>query len=422
MNSPHYKAAQQQYADRGIDTETAIHILAHTPIALHCWQGDDVTGFETSSPQLQNAGIQPTGNYPGKARTPKELRQDLKQAFDLIPGFHRLNLHACYAECAGRFVDVDRDELTMEHFQSWVDWCQEHRLGLDFNPTFFSHPLASEGLTLTHPDTTTRAFWIRHGIACRQLSEQIGQQLGSPTVYNIWIPDGSKDNLIDRKSPRLRLEESLDQIFKNPLDPQWILESVESKLFGIGSESYVAGSHEFYLGYAITRKKLLCLDAGHFHPTESLADKISSVMQFVPGVLLHVSRGIRWDSDHVVILDDPTRAIFEEVIRGDFLSRTHIGLDFFDASINRVAAWVLGARATQKSILLALLEPIESLRQLEREKDFTSRLALLEETKSLPFGAIWEEFCLRQNTPGSTAWLKEIKHYEQSVLSHRSST
>jgi len=418
MKPSHYKSAQQQYADRGVDTEAAIQVLTRTPISLQCWQGDDVGGFEGSAQQLQNAGFQATGSYPGKARTPEELRQDLAQAFALIPGSHRLNLHACYAESRGRMVD--RDELTIEYFQAWVDWCQEQRLGLDFNPTFFSHRLAADGRTLTHPDKTIRTFWIRHGIVCRQLSEQIGRKLNSPVVYNIWIPDGSKDILIDHKGPRLRLEESLDQIFSQPFDTTSVLDAVESKLFGIGSESYVAGSHEFYLGYAITRKKLLCLDAGHFHPTESLADKISSILQFVPAILLHVSRGVRWDSDHVVILDDPTRTIFEEVVRGDFLSKTHIGLDFFDASINRVAAWIIGARATQKALLLALLEPRDALRQFEQEGDFTSRLALLEEMKSLPYGAVWEEFCLRHETPGGLSWLDKVKHYEQSILSKRS--
>lgn len=418
MSSPHYNIAKQQYADWEIDTESALSILARTPISLHCWQGDDVGGFEVFSEEAQGAGFQATGNYPGKARTPEELRCDLQQALAWIPGSHRLNLHACYAEFSGR--KVDRDELAIEHFQNWIDWCKEHQLGLDFNPTFFSHPLASEGQTLTHSDASIRAFWIRHGLICRQIAEQMGRQLGTPSVCNVWIPDGSKDLPIDRKGPRLRLEESLDKIFSLPLDSGCILDAVESKLFGIGSESYVAGSHEFYLGYAITRKKLLCLDAGHFHPTESLADKISAVLQFVPALLLHVSRGVRWDSDHVVILDDATRAIFEEVVRGGFLPRTHIGLDFFDASINRVAAWVIGTRAAQKALLLGLLEPTKILREWEQEKDFTSRLALLEETKSLPHGAVWEEFCSRYEMPGGLAWLHAIKHYEQSVLSQRS--
>lgn len=418
MSSPHYNIAKQQYADWEVDTETALSILARTPISLHCWQGDDVGGFEVSSEEAQGAGFQATGNYPGKARTPEELRCDLKQALAWIPGSHRLNLHACYAEFSGR--KMDRDELAIEHFQNWVNWCKEHQLGLDFNPTFFSHRLASEGLTLTHPDASIRDFWIHHGRACRQIAAEMGRQLGTPSVCNVWIPDGSKDLPIDRKGPRLRLEESLDKIFSLPLEGRYILDAIESKLFGIGSESYVAGSHEFYLGYAVTRKKLLCLDAGHFHPTESLADKISAVLQFVPAILLHVSRGVRWDSDHVVILDDATRAIFEEVVRGGFLDRTHIGLDFFDASINRIAAWVIGTRAAQKALLLALLEPTKILRGLEQEKDFTSRLALLEETKSLPHGAVWEEFCSRHEMPGGLAWLSEVKHYEQSVLSQRS--
>jgi L-rhamnose isomerase len=301
-----------------------------------------------------------------------------------------------------------------------VDWAKARGLGLDFNPTYFAHPLAAEGLTLTHPNQAIRQFWIEHGIACRRIGAEMGRQLGSPTVTNVWIPDGSKDQPIDRLGPRERLAQSLDTIFAEPLDPALHLDAVEAKLFGIGSESYVAGSHEFYLGYAITRKKLLCLDAGHFHPTESVADKISSVLQFVPAILLHLSRGVRWDSDHVVLLDDPTRTIFEEIVRGGFLARTHLGLDYFDASINRVAAWVIGARNALKALLLALLEPSAKLREYETRGDFTSRLALLEELKSLPFGAIWDEYCRRQDTPVGFAWLGEVKRYERDVLAQRS--
>ncbi len=409
-----YSLAQETYAGLGVDTETALDKLATIPISLHCWQGDDVGGFETEGGEL-TGGLQATGNYPGKARTLAELRQDLDQALSLIPGRHRLNLHALYADLGGR--KIERNEYTIEQFQSWVDWCRERGMGMDFNPSYFSHPLAAEG-TLSHADAGIRKFWIEHGIACRRIAAEAGKQLGSPAVTNVWIPDGSKDLPIDRKSPRERLEAALDEIFHEPLPHN--LDAVECKLFGIGSESYVVGSHEFYMGYAVTRKKLLCLDAGHFHPTESLADKISSILQFVPEILLHVSRGVRWDSDHVVLMDDPTRAIAEEVVRGGFLDRTHIGLDFFDASINRIAAWVIGTRATLKCLLAALLEPAEKLRALESEGDFTSRLALLEEHKTQPLGAVWDEHCRRQSVPEGAAWLSAVKKYEADGLSRRS--
>jgi L-rhamnose isomerase len=334
-------------------------------------------------------------------------------ALSLLPGKHRLNLHACYADLGGK--KVERNALTTAHFQSWIDWAKSHGLGLDFNPTFFSHPLANDGWTLSSPDKATRAFWIEHGIACRKIGAEMGRQLGSTTVTNVWIPDGSKEVPIDRTGPRERLAASLDALFQEKLDPQFHLDAVESKLFGIGSESYVVGSHEFYLGYAAKHQKLYCLDAGHFHPTETIADKISSLLLFVPEILLHVSRGVRWDSDHVVILDDPTRALMEAVVRGSYLERVHIGLDYFDASINRIAAWVIGARATQKALLLALLEPLERLRKFEAEGDATSRLALLEEAKSLPFGEVWNEFCRRQNVPTGFDWMETVKGYEAKV-------
>jgi L-rhamnose isomerase len=412
-----FSLARETFAAQGVDVEAALSTLATTPISLHCWQGDDVGGFESAGAELTGGGIQATGNYPGKARTIAELREDLDTALRLIPGKHRLNLHAIYGDFGGK--KVERDEVAPEHFQSWIDWARQHRMGLDFNPTYFSHPLANDGFTLTHADPKVRQFWIDHGIRCRQIGAEMGRQLGTPTVTNVWIPDGAKDLPIDRKDPRLRLEESLNAIFATPLDPALHLDAVESKLFGIGSESFVAGSHEFYLGYATKYQKVLCLDAGHFHPTESVADKIPSVLQFVPEILLHVSRGVRWDSDHVVIVDDPTRAIFEELVRGGFLARTHIGLDFFDASINRIAAWVIGTRAALKCLLLALLQPLDKLRTLEAEGDYTSRLALLEESKSLPFGAVWDEHCRRQNVPVGAAWLPEVKQYEASVLKAR---
>ena len=411
-----YSFARETYAALGVDTEPVLQKLAAIPISLHCWQGDDVGGFEKAG-GTPGGGLAVTGNHPGKARTPGELRADLDKALTLIPGKHRLNLHACYAELGGK--KVERTDYTIGHFQNWIDWCKARGLGFDFNPTYFSHPLAAGGFTLSHPDESVRRYWIGHGIACRRIAADAGRQLGKTVVTNFWIPDGSKDQPADRKAPRARLEESLDAIFSEKIDARLNLDSVESKLFGIGSESYVTGSHEFYLGYAVKNQKLVCLDAGHFHPTESLADKISSVLQFVPALLLHVSRGVRWDSDHVVLLDDATRAIAEEIVRGDFLDRTFIGLDYFDASINRIAAWVIGTRNALKALLLALLEPAAKLRELEIAGDFTGRLALFEELKSLPFAAVWDEHCRRQNVPVGAAWLDEVRRHEREVLALR---
>ncbi len=416
MSSPAYVLARETCAALDVDTEAALETLARTPISLPCWQGDDVGGFEQRGETL-GGGLAVTGVHPGKARTPDELRADLEQALALIPGRHRVNLHACYAELDGR--KIERDAYSIEHFQGWVDWAKQRRLGLDFNPTFFSHPLARDGRTLTHPDAAVREFWIAHGVACRRIGEKMGRQLGSTTVTNVWIPDGSKDTPIDRGTPRERLTQALDAVFAEPLDPAHHLDAVESKLFGIGSESYVAGSHEFYLGYAITRQKVLCLDTGHFHPTESVADKISSVLQFVPRLLLHLSRGVHWDSDHVVTLDDATRAIFQELMRGGFLPRTHLGLDFFDASINRIAAWIIGARAAQQALLAALLEPTARLRMAEEAGDFTARLALLEATKLFPLGVVWEEFCRRHEVPAGHEWLAAVERYAGKVLARR---
>ncbi len=412
-----YPLASEKYASFGVNTERALEMLATIPISLHCWQGDDVGGFENADGHVDSGGLAVTGNYPGKARTPDELRADLEKALSLIPGKHRLNLHACYAEVGGR--KVERTDFTIDHFQRWVDWCQSLGIGFDFNPTYFAHRLAADGFTLSHADASVRRYWIDHGKACRRIAAAAAKQLGKTAVTNFWIPDGYKDMPADRREPRERLADSLDEIFSEPIDSNLNLDAVESKLFGIGSESYVVGSHEFYLGYAITRRKLYCLDAGHFHPTESLADKISSILQFTPGLLLHVSRGIRWDSDHVVVFDDPTRAMLEEVVRGGFLEQTRIGLDFFDASINRIAAWVMGARNTQKALLAALLLPDAALREAELNGDFTRRLALFEESKSMPFGAVWDEFCKRHNAPAGMAWLTEIKQYETSVLALR---
>jgi L-rhamnose isomerase len=412
-----YQLAKENYAALGVDTEEALAGLAQIPLSLHCWQGDDVSGFEAGQAAL-DGGIQATGNYPGKARTPDELRADMAKALELIPGSHRVNLHAIYAETDGR--KVERNQLTVEHFAAWIDWAGSLKLGLDFNPSYFSHPLAADGMTLSHADSGRRKFWIEHGIVCRRIAAAMGAATGSPCVNNIWIPDGSKDTPVDRLGPRERLRESLDEIFAEELSSQHIRDAVEGKLFGIGSESYVVGSHEFYLGYALARGKLLCLDAGHFHPTEVISDKISSTLSWLDEILLHVSRGVRWDSDHVVTLSDELRAIAEEVVRGGFLDRVHIGLDFFDASINRVAAWVIGSRSTLKAFLMALLEPIDTLRNCEANGDFAGRLAFLEELKTMPVGAVWEEFCVRNSTPAGAEWIEEVRKYESSVLSNRS--
>lgn len=413
----HYSIAREIFHKAGVDTESALDRLAATPVSLQCWQGDDVRGFEEQDPSLGGGGCQATGNYPGRARNIDELRADLDTAAALIPGRLRLNLHACYADFQSR--RVDRNALTIEHFQSWVDWAQGRGFGIDFNPTCYAHPLASEGFTLSHRDPAIRKFWIEHCIASREIGAAIGEQLKNPVVTNVWIPDGYKDTPADRLAPRERLMESLDEVFLDRSKSAWNIDAVESKLFGIGFESYTVGSHEFYLGYAARRGLTLCLDAGHFHPTESVADKISSCLLFVPSLLLHVSRGVRWDSDHVVSLDDPTRAILEEVAACNALDRVHIGLDFFDASINRVAAWIIGTRNTQKALLIGLLRPQGRLQAAENENDLTARLALLEESKSLPWGLVWEEFCRRQDKPADGEWMQAVKAYESGVLAHR---
>jgi L-rhamnose isomerase len=410
-----YAAAKQRYAVLGVDTDAALKRLAAIPISLHCWQGDDVGGFENPG-DAPGGGLAVTGNYPGKARTADELRADLSQALSLIPGRHRLNLHAFYGETGGR---VERDKLTAEHFRSWIDWARQLGIGMDFNPTFFAHPKVDSGFTLAHADPAIRRFWIDHGIACRRVGAAMGQALGSPCVTNVWIPDGYKDQPIDRRGPRERLAESLDAIFAEPLDPRHNLDSVESKLFCIGSECYVVGSHEFYLGYAVRHNTLLCLDTGHFHPTEMVSEKLSAVFVWLDEVLLHVSRGVRWDSDHVVILGDELKAIACELVRGDYLERTHIGLDYFDASINRLAAWVIGTRAMLKALLMALVEPTAKLRELENAGDFTGRLVMLEEIKMLPAGAVWDYYCAQQSMPIGLAWLDEVRRYERDVLSKR---
>ena len=411
-----YELAKERYAELGVDVEQAMGALKKIPVSMHCWQGDDVTGFESAG-DMSDGGIMATGNYPGKARTPEELRADAEKAFSLIPGKHRFNVHALYAEMGDK--KVDRDAIGVEQFTGWIDWAKGLGIGMDFNPTYFAHPKAESGFTLSSADDGIRKFWVDHGIACRKIGAEIGKALGTPCVTNVWIPDGYKDMPADRHSPRERLAKSLDEMFAEKIDPGHNLDSVECKLFGIGSESYVVGSHEFYMGYAIKNNKLICLDTGHFHPTETIGDKISSVLCFVDEVLLHVSRGVRWDSDHVAILSDDTKEIAAEVIRGGFVDRVHIGLDFFDASINRVAAWVIGMRSMVKALLIALLEPTSMLKEAEEAGDFTSRLALLEEAKTLPFQAVWDHYCEQQDVPVSTAWLDEVKSYEANVLSAR---
>jgi L-rhamnose isomerase len=412
-----YQIAKEQYAAQGVDVDAAMKELAKIPISLHCWQGDDVGGFETVGASLSGGGIQATGNYPGKARTVAELRADVEKALAMVPGKHRLNLHACYLENGGKFVD--RNEIEPKHFQGWIDWAKANGLGMDFNPTYFSHPKAADGFTLTHPDKAIRDFWIEHGILCRKIGAEMGRQLGTTTVTNVWIPDGYKDIPIDRTAPRERLSDSLDKIFAEPIDPKLHLDAVEAKLFGIGAESYTAGSAEYYMGYAVSRQKLLTLDAGHFHPTEVISEKVSSVLLFCPGLLLHVSRPVRWDSDHVVILDDELQAIAKELVRSGKLDRIHIGLDYFDASINRVAAWVIGTRNMLKAMLMAFLEPTAALRAIELKMDFTQRLVKLEEMKSLPWTAVWDYYCAQKGAPVGAAWFDEVRQYEAQVLSKR---
>jgi L-rhamnose isomerase len=411
-----FALARERYADCGVDVERELKVLATIPISLHCWQGDDVGGFENVGAML-GGGLAVTGNYPGKARTPDELRADLEKALSLIPGRHRVNLHAMYGEFGGK--KVERTEIEPRHFQRWIEWASELGLGLDFNPTCFAHAKAADGFTLSHPDKRIRQFWIEHCLASRRIGSAMGKAQKNPCVTNLWIPDGYKDTPADRSAPRERLAESLNAIFEKVLP--FNLDAVEPKLFGIGAESYTAGSHEFYLGYAITRKKLFCLDAGHFHPTESIADKISSLLQFLPGILLHVSRGVRWDSDHVVTLTDELIAIAREIVVNENVRderRIYIGLDYFDASINRIAAWVIGTRNVQRALLTALLEP-PNIVEAERAGDFTTRLALQEESKSLPMGAVWDHFCESQNVPVGEAWLAEVKRYEKEVLTNR---
>ncbi|HBR33627.1 MAG TPA: L-rhamnose isomerase [Firmicutes bacterium] len=412
-----YELAREVYAEYGVDTDAVLKEMAGTTLSLHCWQGDDVTGFEAGKEGLSDGGILATGNYPGKASNGEELRADLELALSLIPGRHRVNLHAIYAETGGKFVD--RNQLAPEHFQAWIDWAAEHQLGLDFNPTFFSHPLAASGFTLASKDNQTRQFWIEHAKRSRAIAAEIGRQLDSPCVNNLWVPDGSKDLPTGRLDHRQLLKDSLDQIYEQYYDPAHLRDAVESKLFGIGSEAYVVGSHDFYLAYVMNKDLLLCLDLGHFHPTENIADKISALLPFKERLLLHVSRGVRWDSDHVVIFSDEVLALMQEIKRCQAFNRVSLALDFFDASINRITAWVTGARATLKAALFARLEPTTHLLAAEAKGDFGERLALMEEFKTLPFAAVWNKYCQEQNVPVGAAWLAQVKEYEEKILLHR---
>ena len=408
-----YEAAKARYKSFGVDTDKAIAALKGIPVSIHCWQGDDVTGLESGG--SLTGGIMATGNYPGKARTGEELRADIDKAFSLIPGKKRLNVHAMYAEFSGE--RVDRDKIGVEHFAEWIDWAKKNDCGLDFNPSLFSHPMFKNDLTITHPDDKIRKFWVDHCKCTREIANEFGKALGSPCVNNIWIADGMKDVPADRMSYRARLRDSLDEIFDKKYSRKHMVDAVESKLFGIGSESFVPGSFEFYMGYAVKHNLALCLDSGHFHPTETIADKISSALLFLDNILLHVSRGVRWDSDHVTNLTDDTQLIARECVKAG-IDRIFCALDYFDASINRIAAWVIGARAFEKALLIALLEPA-AIREAEEKFDFTTRLALTEEVKQLPWGAVWDEYCMQCGTPAGFDWLEDVKRYEADVLLKR---
>ncbi len=411
-----YSQARERFRNYGVDTDAALKRLSSVSVSMNCWAGDDVVGFEGAD-SLSGGGILATGSFPGRARTAEELRQDAELAYSLIPGQHRFNLHGSYCETGGEAVD--RDALQPTHFENWMAWAKRLGIGLDFNPTFFSHPKADSGYTLSSYDEQVRSFWVEHAKRSREISAAIGKRLGTACVNNLWIPDGSKDEPTDRMRRRALLVESLDEIYREPMDRTQVLDAVESKLFGIGSEAFVVGSHEFYLGYALSRDVLLTMDAGHYHPTESLAEKIAALLPFVEELMLHLSRPVRWDSDHVVVYDDPTRAIGREIVRADALDRVYLAVDFFDASINRISAWVIGMRSTLKAVLDALLEPVELMRKAEQQEDLGTRLALMEEFKMLPIGAVWDKFCLDQDVPLGAAWLERVKQYEADILLKR---
>ena len=404
-----YESAKEHFATWDIDTEQALQRLSNISISVHCWQGDDVVGFENQT-GLSGGGIQATGNHPGRARNPEELRNDLEFSFSKIPGNHRLNLHAMYMDTN---ETPDRDEIEYKHFETWVDWAKQININLDFNPTFFAHNKADDNLTLAHPNASIRDFWIEHGKRTREIASKIGAKMGSACINNIWVPDGYKDIPIDRMAARSRLEKSLDAILEKP--KQHLKDAVESKLFGIGVEACTVGSHEFYMGYAIRNKTLLCIDMGHFHPTESTADKLSALALSLDEILLHVSRPMRWDSDHVILMNDEVLSMSHELVSADLLNKTNIGLDFFDATISRTAAWVIGTRNMQKALLQSLLKPWKLLRDAENKLDFTKRLTITEELKDLPHGLVWEEFCTRHNMPVGQSLIKDLEGYQNSV-------
>ncbi|MBE6369471.1 MAG: L-rhamnose isomerase [Lentisphaerae bacterium] len=409
-----YSEAEKIYKALGVDVDAAFRRVADIPVSIHCWQGDDVKGFENSG--SLDGGIAVTGNYPGCARTPEELRNDIDKVLSLVPGAKRLNVHAIYAESDGG--KIERNNITAANFKNWMAWSKANNVPLDFNPTFFAHPMAADGFTLSNADPAIRKYWVEHGIACRKIAAEFGKAQGGACITNFWAPDGFKDTPVDREAPRARLKQSLDEIFAVEVDEQYDRDALECKLFGIGAESCTIGSHEFYMSYAMKNNKMVCLDAGHFHPTEVISDKISSVLLFADELLLHVSRGVRWDSDHVVILNDELYAIAQEILRHNYDKRVHIGLDYFDASINRIGAWAVGARAMQKALLAAALEPTQLLKEVEAAGDNTSRLALLEDCKNLPFGAMWQAYCEYCKVPGE-GWIKQVKDYEKEVLSKR---
>lgn len=412
-----YKIAKEQYAEYGVDTDAVLKQMQEVVISLHCWQTDDVGGFENPDAELSGGGIQVTGNYPGKANTIAEMRQDLDKVMSLLPGKQRLNLHAIYGEFGTQFVD--RDQIDVEHFQGWIDWAKDRKIGLDFNATCFSHPKADDGFTLSSKNEGTRKFWVEHVKRCRKISAEMGKQLGTPAIHNTWIPDGSKDVPVDRSGYRALLKKSLDEAFSIEYPKEHMKDAIESKLFGIGAESMTVGSHDFYLGYAVKNNKLICLDNGHFHPTEQIGDKISACLQFVNEVLLHVTRPVRWDSDHVVTLNDEIQLIASEIVRNNYLSRVNIGLDFFDASINRIGAYVVGTRATQQAFLIAMLEPTAMIQKWEESGRNFERLAWLEVMKTRLFGAVWDYYCFQNHVPTGADFIEEIQRYEKEVLLNR---
>ncbi|WP_321343480.1 L-rhamnose isomerase [uncultured Draconibacterium sp.] len=412
-----YELAKEQYAAIGVDTEAALKKMSELTISLHCWQTDDVGGFETPDATLSGGGIQTTGNYPGKAKSVADVRQDLEKVMSLLPGNQRVNLHAIYGEFGGEVVD--RDQIELKHFQGWIDWCKEQGIGMDFNGTFFAHPNAADGFTLSSKNEEIRQFWVEHLKRCRAISAEAGKQLGTPCVHNTWVPDGSKDTPIDRNGYRTLLQKSLDEGLATKYPKEYMKDAVESKTFGIGLESMTVGSNEFYVGYAVKNNILMCIDNGHYHPTEIAGDKISAVLQYVDGLLLHVTRPVRWDSDHVVTLNEEIQLIASEIVRNDFMSRVNVGLDFFDASINRIGAYVTGTRAAQKAFLIAMLEPTKDLVAVEEAGQNFERLAMLEELKTMPFAAVWDYYCLQEGVPTGMGYISEIQEYEKDVLLKR---